>query len=662
MNLQLLSLAIYDGRGRRRAVSFEPGRLNIITGRSLTGKTALIGIVDYCLGRKEFVVKGAAITDHVAWYVLHCQLPSGEAVLGRPAPRGTAATSAAYLKTGSSLTLPAFDELRPNTDTDGLRGFLTEAVGISGNENVPPEGQSRGSLRANIKHAKFLLFQPQTLIADGELLFYRQKEQQIPLAIRDTLPYFLGAVGEDQYARRQELRELRRRLKLRRQRLDDERAVAGREADRALALLAEARQSGLTVAAGDADDFAGAVELLRPLAVARPALPDVPTDDAFAELTAERNVLLARQGELAGEIEAARAYAGAGEEFSGEAKVQRDRLSAVDLFRRHDAAGVCPVCESELGRSVPKADQIRDNLEDLNRQLTAVARQRPRLEEFLRRRGEALSDVRTRLRENRVAVEALTARQSALRERQDLLLEQARVAGRIDLFLESVSEVAEDGRLPREIDDLEKQVEDLEEGLSEDAVDEQLASRLQVVAADLTEWARHLKLEHSEHPLGFDPRKLDVVAYRPTGPFPLSKMGGGKNAMGYHVTFLLALHKFFREQDRPVPALLMLDQPTQVYYPPDEEVEDRSVDDLDEGDRESVRKLFKLLHSVAEKLFPRLQIIVTDHADLLDEKWFQDSVVEKWRGGKKLVPTSWLDGESGDPPAEARDDDGAGGA
>ena len=63
--------------------------------------------------------------------------------------------------------------------------------------------------------------------------------------------------------------------------------------------------------------------------------------------------------------------------------------------------------------------------------------------------------------------------------------------------------------------------------------------------------------------------------------------------------------------------------------------------DLDDDDREAVRRLFRLIFDVTQKLTPKLQVIVTDHADL-GEDWFQAAVVEKWRRGNKLVPASWI--------------------
>jgi Protein of unknown function (DUF3732) len=99
----------------------------------------------------------------------------------------------------------------------------------------------------------------------------------------------------------------------------------------------------------------------------------------------------------------------------------------------------------------------------------------------------------------------------------------------------------------------------------------------------------------------------------------------------------LALHKLFVEQNRPVPRFLVLDQPTQAFYPPDTPPDEAVLGD---SDREAVEAIFLLLHEVASELAPELQVIVMDHATL-DKQWFQDAIVEEWRGGKRLIPASW---------------------
>jgi len=68
MTLQIRLIALYNREGEVRQLPFKLGSVNIITGRSLTGKSAIIEIIDYCLGRSDFTVPEGTIRDSVAWY------------------------------------------------------------------------------------------------------------------------------------------------------------------------------------------------------------------------------------------------------------------------------------------------------------------------------------------------------------------------------------------------------------------------------------------------------------------------------------------------------------------------------------------------------------------------------------------------------------------
>lgn len=124
----------------------------------------------------------------------------------------------------------------------------------------------------------------------------------------------------------------------------------------------------------------------------------------------------------------------------------------------------------------------------------------------------------------------------------------------------------------------------------------------------------------------------------------MDRMGSGANWLGCHLIAHLALHRWFVQESRPVPRFLFLDQPTQVYFPAERPEGERSVDELEDEDRAAVVRMFRLISEVVETLAPNMQVIVTEHADL-EEDWFQDKVVERWRGGQALVPEEWLDNE-----------------
>jgi hypothetical protein len=57
-------------------------------------------------------------------------------------------------------------------------------------------------------------------------------------------------------------------------------------------------------------------------------------------------------------------------------------------------------------------------------------------------------------------------------------------------------------------------------------------------------------------------------------------------------------------------------------------------------DRHRVLQMFRLIFEAVEAVAPGLQIILIEYADL-NEDWYRDAIVERWRGGKKLVPEDW---------------------
>jgi hypothetical protein len=88
---------------------------------------------------------------------------------------------------------------------------------------------------------------------------------------------------------------------------------------------------------------------------------------------------------------------------------------------------------------------------------------------------------------------------------------------------------------------------------------------------------------------------------------------------------------------------LFFDQPSQIYFPPEKDV-DGSMDMVKEDDRHAVSRMFRFVFDVVETLKPGFQVVITEHADI-NEDWYQAAVVEKWRGGLKLVPDDWPRGE-----------------
>jgi len=212
MTMQIDSIILYGTKNRTRELKFKQGKVNIITGQSRTGKSALIDIIDYCLGRSTFRIFEGVNRDVVLWYAIKLQINSTQVFIAKPAPKnGAGSQSTAHLRIANSIDIPPMSDLTINTNDDGITNHLSSLLHISPNLNVPPEDRTRAPLQATIAHTKFFLFQEQGEIANRSLLFHRQSEQFMPQAIKDTLPYLLGAVHEDKLTLSQEERELKKK-------------------------------------------------------------------------------------------------------------------------------------------------------------------------------------------------------------------------------------------------------------------------------------------------------------------------------------------------------------------------------------------------------------------------------------------------------------------
>jgi len=643
MTLQILDIVVFSRKGERRVVSFRPGKVNIISGGSKSGKTALIDIVDYCLGRIDYTVPAGVIRETVAWYALRLQSDNQQIVIGRPAPPGGQKTcSDVFLQVGSQVELPVYAELRPNTNTSALTVLLTEMVGIQPNEHIPLPGQSRQPLRATISHAKFYLFQPQYRIADRTVLFYRQDEDFVPQAIKDTLPYLLGAVGDERYDRILALRRARRELRLLERRVAEEEAIRGRDNSRALSLLMEAQQAGVLPNMSPPAEFEEMAKTLRECLAWVPKTPDVQSNDSLRGLQQQRDEMRVEYDHLQTEIEAAKIFGAEQQGFSEEVVEQKHRLESIGLFAPNPLdCHSCPLCNQKLQSATPAVQEIAKSLAHLNLQLETVTRQRPRLTEYISERENRVSILRQSLAENRAAIEAVIAQEEVLQQERNRESQQARIVGRVSLFLESLKDTRENREVLTRLEAARLRVAELESVVSDEAVDDRVEACLRIIGRQMSDWSRQLELEYADAPLGLDLQDLTVVAFRDSGPVPMHEMGSGENWLGCHLLTYLALHKWFVERNRPVPHFVMLDQPTQVYFPADPP-EDMSVTDLADEDRNAVERMFRLIFDLVETLAPHLQVIITDHADLAAD-WFQAAVIERWRKGKKLVPIEWIE-------------------
>jgi hypothetical protein len=648
--MQIRQLFLYNKDGVIRQLHFNVGKLNIITGKSATGKSAIIDIVDYCLGRSSFMVPEGAIRDNVAWYGVIFTLDKADVIVAKPAPvEGAASQSQVYFARGGSLDVPSFDVLKPNSTDDAVRTALSTILGINPNKTMPETWSTRDSIEANIRHTVHYLFQPQSIVASQDVLFYRQIDQFMPQAIKDTLPYFLGAIREDRLQLLHDYRVARRQLKLLERDIEEADQIVTDSAARGIGLIGELKEVGLVpddIQEVTAEDVA---EILRTATEVPLEDSGVSTNDDLANAQEVLNTLRVELRDISERIAAARKYTNEARNYASAANQHVFRLKSLDLVP--DAVGKadprCPLCESPVHAQVPAMSLLRESLEAVAAGLDIVSREEPQLQEHLDNLLSQREGVRIRIDNQEAMIRGMLDERNASAKNTNLLTRRARVLGRVSLYLESFEQRQDRTVMDVRLGRAREEVSLLEGLLSAEESQDIEASILSRISLRMTEWAERLRLEHSGWPFRFDVSNLTVVADRPGRPIPMTRMGGGENWLGCHLICLLALHSHFVEDDRPVPRFLFLDQPTQVYFPSLAAYGrvEGSAEGMEEADAdvEAVRRMFDFLYHVADNLDGRFQIIVLEHAFLPDAR-FQESLVEPpWTHGNALVPLEWVE-------------------
>ena len=644
MSFTLRSVILYSKSGECRIVKFHRSGLNILTGWAKTGKSSIIDILDYCFGRSECYVAEGVIRQHVSWFGVEIENKNDVLFVGRRNPDlGKRTSPDIHIRRGQYKGPPEYADLHRNTTEDALIRLLTRFTGIAENENRPLTG-TRGPLQATVRHALFLCFQKQDEIASRDRLFHRQGEEYIPRAIKDTIPYFLGAVDEEHFLRQNELDDARlslRQLEARHEAMksDDDRTHA-----RIRRFVLDARRVGLVN-----EDFEPVdVELgLRELKRVMESDIHSPTivsgaGEVITRLENEIRTLHRQLDDVQNDIRATTHFIREQTSYSREVSEQRARLVSLNLYKgTTESDNICPLCEVHLETPTPAAADLSGSLRVLEKQLEAVGAERPHLQERLDAFGKKRSDIEKAIVSTQRDLERAYADDEKARVQRDQVIERARVVGRISAFLDQTHLSDERDDLDMLIEESRRRVEVLAERVSADDVEERVYTFLNLIADHMTSYASGLDLEHAEGRIRLDLKKLSVVAETVTGPIPLYRIGSGENWVGYHVVTLLALHRWFRERDRPVPGILVLDQPSQAHYPADTD-QSSGVDGLQDADRQAVHNLFEFMHLTSQAIGDGFQLIVLDHAHLGDD-WFNASVVEEWRGDAALVPVEWME-------------------
>ncbi|WP_337043674.1 DUF3732 domain-containing protein [Emticicia sp. 17c] len=638
--MQIDKIILFSLKGEKRILPFEQGKVNIITGESKSGKSAIIEIVNYCLASSNCDIPEGIIRDSVSFFSLIVIFNDGEkAFIARENPniKDIQASSTACLIRNLDTEIPNLVDINSNINIETLKDFLTRKIGISENLHIP-DSLTREPLKANFKHSRFYCYQPQYLVADPHQLFYNQNKEFVPQSIRDTLPYFLGAVNEDALLIESELNQLKKQLnRLIREKREAEK-IKAEGISQAFSLIEEAKEIGILNKKTNPITQSEAYKLLEEVSKWEYQPLEVKAENSgLKDLIDKRKELKIELGKILDNKKAVTDYLKNSFGYSKEAKQQEIRLESIRLYNSslEINSTQCPLCNNHLEVPIPTIQNINESLISIRNDLESTSAESPRVQAYIDTLDSDYNILESELQQVEKNITALYVENEKARTLRDLNIRRGKIIGRVSLFLESIEKDEGKENIDIKIADIKGKISELEKLIDDENEKDRLLSILNKINLQMSKWVQNLDVEYENDPIRFDINKLTLFVDA-NKPIALPQIGSGANWVAYHLLIIFALHQHFIQNNRPVPRFVLIDQPTQVYYPPEK------TDNLVEvsSDEIAVYKMFDFIFKVVSSLTPNLQVIITDHAYLQTEN-FKESVTEVWRDGLKLIPNDW---------------------
>lgn len=223
-----------------------------------------------------------------------------------------------------------------------------------------------------------------------------------------------------------------------------------------------------------------------------------------------------------------------------------------------------------------------------------------------------------------------------IKEKEQLLYE---IKGMIKKNIETILDYEKKSSNDKAKEDLENELENLEKELAKADIKKKKQEAEFYIGKYSTEMLKTLpfdKSDYGEPNLKFDIKDLTAYQQATNRILYLSDIGSAENHLSFHLSVFLGLHKYVLEHNQSIlPSLIFLDQPSQVYFPKEEDFKNGT------GDIKKVEDMYKSIIKFIEdanktSMFSKIQIIIVDHF-YSEEEWYQKYLVEpRWEKDKNL--------------------------
>jgi hypothetical protein len=662
MDLKIFKIILWPKNTHleKRIIEFEPSKINVIVGDSQTGKSAIIPIIDYCLGSSKCAIPVGPIRTYTSWFGIFVKHKNNSFLIARKEPGNFAQSSEVYFDEGQNVSIP--EQIQEgNRNTKDIVNRFNQLANLPSldmsedEENVKPYES-----RPSIKDFFAFNFQPQHIIANPYTLFFKADTIEHRFKLEMIFPLALGAINNQTLELRKKLKILEEKLKLKNKELDERKKILIAWESEIKSYYIKALEYGLL-------NDAPIPESNWNLDIYLSYLGQVPEKarkftypliergmskkiiDYISNLRMEEYRIIEEIDESRAKLNLIKNFNEAKDSYSEAINIQKGRLeiSSSDwLINRLKKLDSCPICggkNEKAKNEVSKIIEINKNLKNKTTELQlssgVLDKETFELEKQLEIYENDLNNTRKQLIE-------LSRENNEIEKQNNEIRNVYRYVGRIEHALNNLKQIRFNGDLLNEIALLEVQIKSLKVKVDDSAIKSKIDYALKRISSSILNYKGLLKVESPKNPTELDIKQLTLRISSTSGKQDfLWEIGSGSNWMGYHIATILALHEFFTslKKNNFVPTFIVLDQPSQAYFP---EGLTKKQTKPESDDIERVHSIFQSLKVFLDSTEKKNQIIVLEHAG--PEFWsdIEDTVQigKRWtqNDNTALIPKEWM--------------------
>lgn len=640
MNASIKKIFLFKNVDKYRVIDFKAG-LNIITRDSKTGKSAILEIIDYCFCASTSSIPKGMITDFTNIYCLVLSIQDKFLVIAREGPDTSQRNRGYFSVEYNALFLKNFSmqyfQTKNSRPIKDIQFEIERHLGISVSNT---EEEQQKSNKVSLRNFIPLLLQHQNLIANKHALFYRFDDIEKRKRTIEEFPVFMGWVDGKYYS-------IMRSLADRKLKLSAIRKIFERQKAQNATLQAPLEDSIKDYFAAVGRKFIPEGKSIEELLLLAQNLPnmDISGFSSTEGLTRLRELTQLREDAEEKLKKITNQKQGLDETLKNAScygSIISDIIIKQPVIEQNQTMS-CPLCDNPVPEVSEKIQKVLESRRHLLQDLAKAGNYKTdntMLYEFLQADEEK---VKKTIRRLSTSIKRLESIHEDYHEIKDSYARAMFIKGRIETYIEQLSFEVLSSR-DSEINNLEIEVRNLEEAVRNYKLEDKYDAANKYLSERMNQICNQLDFEDELKPidLRFDLRNFSFYYKFKKTKITLSEMGSGANWLACHLSLFLALLSVIcRAKNSRIIPLLVIDQPSQVYFP--NETMWNGWGNKDENIVQ-VTNIFEILADEVEYIFQKTgicpQIIVLEHADHLKlaKHDFESFVIKRWKkDGEKLI-------------------------